>query len=59
MSDKIFLKNNDKNNKDNTLDDKSKNKDNNSSFNQLSALQLLIQKHSGMKELCKQIYLHY
>ncbi len=28
-------------------------KDNDSSFNQLLALQLLIQKHSGLKELCK------
>ena len=29
------------------------NKNNNNSFNQLLALQLLIQKHSGLKELCK------
>ena len=27
--------------------------DNDNSFNQLQALQLLIQKHSGLKELCK------
>ena len=27
--------------------------ENDSSFNQLLALQLLIQKHSGLKELCK------
>ena len=26
------------------------------SFNQLLSLQLLIQKHSGLKELCKNIY---
>ena len=29
------------------------NKNNNDSFNKLLALQLLIQKHSGLKELCK------
>jgi len=29
------------------------NKNNNDSFNQLLSLQLLIQKHSGLKELCK------
>ena len=29
------------------------NNDNDSSFKQLLALQLLIQKHSGLKELCK------
>jgi hypothetical protein len=28
-------------------------KDNNSAFNRLLNLQLLIQKHSGLKELCK------
>ena len=27
-----------------------------SSFNQLLSLQLLIQKHSGLKELCKLLY---
>ncbi len=30
-----------------------KDKDNDNSFNQLLSLQLLIQKHSGLKELCK------
>jgi len=29
------------------------NKNNNNSFNQLLTLQLLIQKHAGLKELCK------
>ena len=29
------------------------NEDNDGSFNQLLALQLLIQKHTGLKELCK------
>ena len=38
----------------NTQKNKPKNSnDNDSSFNQLLALQLLIQKHSGLKELCK------
>ena len=32
--------------------DEINNKDNNKSFNQLRNLQLLIQKHSGLKELC-------
>ena len=31
----------------------SNNKDNDNSFNQLLSLQLLIKKHSGLKELCK------
>ena len=31
-------------------------KDSESSFNQLLSLQLLIQKHSGLKELCKNFY---
>ena len=29
------------------------NEDNDGSFNQLLALQLLIQKHTGLKDLCK------
>ena len=29
------------------------------SFNQLLSIQLLIQKHSGVKELCKNIYNEY
>ena len=29
------------------------------SFNQLLSLQLLIQKHSGLKELCKYHYFNY
>ena len=29
------------------------------SFNQLLSLQLLIQKHSGLKELCKNNYLNF
>ena len=36
--------------KENTKDD---------SFNQLLSLQLLIQKHSGLKELCNSIYQFY
>jgi hypothetical protein len=32
------------------------NEDNDGSFNQLLALQLLIQKHTGLKELCKYLY---
>ena len=32
-------------------------KDSDNSFNQLLSLQLLIQKHSGLKELCKNFYL--
>ena len=34
-------------------DDNYNNNGNDNSFNQLQALQLLIQKHSGLKELCK------
>ena len=34
------------------------NEDNDGSFNQLLALQLLIQKHTGLKELCKYLYLY-
>ena len=33
--------------------DENTNEDNDGSFNQLLALQLLIQKHTGLKELCK------
>jgi hypothetical protein len=35
------------------------NEDNDCSFNQLLALQLLIQKHTGLKELCKYLYLYF
>ena len=35
------------------------NKNDDNSFNQLLALQLLIQKHSGIKELCKTINFKY
>ena len=35
------------------------NEDNDGSFNQLLALQLLIQKHTGLKELCKYLYLYF
>ena len=35
------------------------NKSDDNSFNQLLALQLLIQKHSGIKELCKTINFKY
>ena len=35
---------------------KTKNEEDNSPFKQLLSLQLLIQKHSGLKELCKQKY---
>ena len=38
-----------KNNENNIIN----NQDPDSSFNQLLSLQLLIQKHSGLKELCK------
>ena len=34
-------------------DDNYSDNNNDNSFNQLQALQLLIQKHSGLKELCK------
>ena len=34
------------------------NEENDGSFNQLLALQLLIQKHTGLKELCKYLYLY-
>ena len=34
-------------------------KDSNKSFNQLLKLQLLIQKHSGLKELCKLFLLYF
>ena len=40
-------------NNDENFDDNLRIKDNDSSFNKLAALQLLIQKHSGIKELCK------
>ncbi len=48
----IIIKGN-KNDLENQSSDK-ESKDN--SFNQLLSLQLLIQKHSGLKELCKRIY---
>jgi hypothetical protein len=35
------------------------NEDNDGSFNQLLALQLLIQKHTGLKELCKYLNLYF
>ena len=35
------------------------NEDNDGSFNQLLALQLLIQKHTGLKGLCKYLYLYF
>ena len=35
------------------------NEENDGSFNQLLALQLLIQKHTGLKELCKYLYLYF
>ena len=35
------------------------NKGENNSFNQLLSLQLLIQKHSGLKELCNLFYQFY
>ena len=46
------------NTQDNSIEEKEKileliNNDTDNSFNQLLALQLLIQKHSGLKELCK------
>ena len=47
MSQNILLNNDEK------FDDNLNIKENDSSFNQLAALQLLIQKHSGIKELCK------
>ena len=34
-----------------------KKEENINSFNQLHALQLLIQKHSGLKELCKHFFI--
>ena len=46
--------NTEKENKTETFkDDNYNNNGNDNSFNQLQALQLLIQKHSGLKELCK------
>ena len=46
------------NTQNNSIEEKEKileliNNDTDNSFNQLLALQLLIQKHSGLKELCK------
>ncbi len=49
-----IISNKEKENKAETIkDDNSNNNCNDDSFNQLQALQLLIQKHSGLKELCK------
>ena len=38
----------------NDFHNQTKNEEDNSPFKQLLSLQLLIQKHSGLKELCKQ-----
>ena len=38
----------------NDIHNQTKNGEDNSPFKQLLSLQLLIQKHSGLKELCKQ-----
>ena len=38
----------------NDIRNQTKNEEDNSPFKQLLSLQLLIQKHSGLKELCKQ-----
>ena len=51
-----FIQNNHKigeEEKKNELTIEEPNKKNSNSFNQLLALQLLIQKHSGLKDLCK------
>ena len=38
----------------NHIENQAKKEEENNSFKQLLSLQLLIQKHSGLKELCKQ-----
>jgi hypothetical protein len=48
-----FIQNNNKIGEKEEKTNEEANKNNNDSFNQLLALQLLIQKHSGLKELCK------
>ena len=42
--------------KENEIKNTKNNNDIDNSFNQLLNLQLLIQKHSGLKELCKNLY---
>ena len=39
--------------------EKNNTEDNDGSFNQLLALQLLIQKHTGLKELCKYLCFYF
>ena len=40
-------------NRDNQIEENEKEENDNNSFHQLLSLQLCIQKHSGLKELCK------
>ena len=40
-------------NRDNQIEENKKEENNDNSFHQLLSLQLCIQKHSGLKELCK------